>query len=549
MKKDSPNTLVEIFQQAAEHDVLLSFVDAQDDESLTWRDIWINANKLAASLQRDGLLPDEVVAIALPTSRAFAEAYVAIVICGALPFVVSMVSTAADKSIAAERLQYLCHQSSVSLLIADEVELRAISQHTQQDRNPKGVSPQELLSGRENECRLINRLWHEAALVQSSSGSTGKPSCLVLSNKNVITNLRQLSASLAADENNCVVSWLPMYHDMGLVGCFLFPAFCQMPLYLMKPMTFLRRPLRLLYEISKHSGTLSPSPNFAYDRLIAQYSRADKDRLALHTWKAAICGAEPVNPHTMREFVRLYQRFGLSETAFTPCYGMAEATLLVSSKSITTTPQSKPYCLPKQQSSDHQVAKPSRVEIVNCGKPADGLTLHIVNEQSERLLDHETGRILISGDSIFDARYVDGRRINRVPGFYDTGDMGFLSGGQLYVTGRTKDIIIINGKNYSSYFFEHIAERYASNLKGKTLAFGREIGAGTESPAEEAVHLLVETPPGDALCPEAIEKYIAQKTGIKPVVAMVARNSLPRTTSGKLQRRLAKTQYLKDNNE
>ncbi|OED35914.1 hypothetical protein AB833_29105 [Chromatiales bacterium (ex Bugula neritina AB1)] len=541
MISPTPTSIVDIFRQAAEQDCQISFVDTKDECDIGWRDIWNNAREIAAAMQDDGVGPGDVIAISLPTSRIFAEVYVATAICGALPFVVSMVSGAADKELVLDRLTHLCGQTSATFLVTDSTGVDIASQRFHGSAT-KSVDYKVWLGRSVEGCQLVHRSWSDAALVQSSSGSTGKPSCLVLSNKNLITNLQQITSNLDADATDCMVSWLPLYHDMGLVGCFLFPTFCQMPIYLMRPMTFLRRPLKLLYEISAHGGTISPSPNFAYDRLISHAAKVDPSKLALHTWKAAMCGAEPINPDTMKDFVRLYSPYGLKPTAFTPCYGMAEATLCISSKPITKLPNSVVHTVHR---SNAGVADATTwdLEVVDCGVPVTGINVRIVDDTDVGKPDRDAGRILIDGDSVFDERFVDGERVTRPRGFYDTGDVGFIFKGSLYLTGRLKDIIIINGRNYSAYFFEHVAEGYAPTLTGKTLAFANI------SLRQEQVRLLVEDVRGLDVSAAAIEAHVAKKTGIRPIVKLVGRNSLPRTTSGKLQRQVAKERYMEVTDE
>ena len=553
MRPSPPGNILDIFRNAADSDVSISFVDAEAGGRLSWKDIWQNARIIAASLQKKCIAEGDVVMIALPTSREFVETYVATVICGALPFVVSRVTGAADKAVALERLKYLCQQTSAALLITDEIEIETIFAASAVGLQTRTLTYTDLINAADGGCKIVQRSWLDAAIVQTSSGSTGKPTCLLLSNKNLVTNLRQLASALQVNHNDKVVSWLPLFHDMGLIGCFMLPVFCLIPTYLMKPMTFLRRPLRLLYEITEHAGTISPSPNFAYNRLIAQVARADKERLDLRSWRIAGCGSEPINPSTMHDFVRSYTRYGLSDLAFTPGYGMSEATLCVSSMPVNEPPKTKVHRIGKKIkpncNRDQWRTEDRYIEVVNCGLPVDGLVLDIVDEHGHSLPENESGRILIDGESVFDAQYVDGKKIVRETGLYDTGDIGFLADGYLYLTGRNKDIIIINGKNYTSYFFEHVAEGYSSHLTGRTLAFGLVDNNVSGAAQEEKLHLLVETPHGVELRPQAIEAYVAKKTSIKPRVTLVAKNSLPRTTSGKLQRQIARKRFKQDQDE
>ena len=246
MRPSPPGNILDIFRNAADSDVSISFVDAEAGGRLSWKDIWQNARIIAASLQKKCIAEGDVVMIALPTSREFVETYVATVICGALPFVVSRVTGAADKAVALERLKYLCQQTSAALLITDEIEIETIFATSAVGLQTRTLTYTDLINAADGGCKIVQRSWLDAALVQSSSGSTGKPSCLILSNKNLITNLQRIAMCYDVNNNDRVVSWLPFHHDMGLVGCLLLPTFSQLPTYFMRPMTFLRRPLRLL---------------------------------------------------------------------------------------------------------------------------------------------------------------------------------------------------------------------------------------------------------------------------------------------------------------
>ncbi|HET8846870.1 MAG TPA: AMP-binding protein, partial [Ktedonobacteraceae bacterium] len=402
----------------------------------------------------------------------------------------------------------------------------------------------------------------QLAFLQYTSGTTSEPRGVMLTHENVVSNLASIYRAFGLSPESRGVIWLPPYHDMGLIGGILEPLYGGFPVTLMAPTTFLQKPVRWLEAISQTQATNSGGPNFAYDLCTQRISDEQKARLDLSHWKLAFNGAEPVRPSTMEQFSRAFASCGFRFQAFYPCYGLAEATLLVSGKLIAEASSMRQ--VDARALENHAVLSPAVGEqhdvreLVACGQVDDEQTLLIVDPVTcQPLPDLQVGEVWLQGPGIakgywkrpdltattFQAQVNDGRTIQQP--FLRTGDLGFLDEGQLYVTGRLKDLIIIRGRNYYPQDIEMTAGRCHESLEvGNGAAF-----ALTQDGEERlvVVHEVVRTQrhgPLDEVI-YALKRAIAEEHGIAPYAVVLIRNgSLPRTTSGKIQRNLCRTQYL-----
>ncbi len=392
--------------------------------------------------------------------------------------------------------------------------------------------------------------------IQYTSGSTSQPKGAMVSNANIMVNQVMLQNVFELSESSVGVTWLPLFHDMGLIASLLNAIYVGYPIYIMPPSAFIRNPLRWLQCITKYKGTYTCAPNFAYDlcnKSIPLEARADLD---LSSLKKAINASEHVQPDTLKEFTKQFAPYGFSEKAFTPAYGLAEATVFVTGKSDSVI---KYIYLENEPLKNNKIVYSERAEdtkkIVSCGI-ANQLNqkIKIVNPVTLEQTTDEIGEICISGEHIVKG-YLNKPDVNeeifglKIGGkkYLRTGDLGFVDkGDHLYITGRIKDVIIINGRNYYPQDVEQVAESKSPHIRNNaTAAFSIEVDN------KERLVIVVE------LNKKMLADFDSQKLGSDINSAVLHANSLiayeivfikpgalPKTTSGKIQRQACKKMYL-----
>lgn len=345
------------------------------------------------------------------------------------------------------------------------------------------------------------------------------------------------------------MSWLPWYHDMGLVGCFLSPIANQVSCDYLRTEHFARRPLAWLDLISRNAGnTLSYSPTFGYDicaRRISSQSNVG-ERFDLSRWRTAGNGADMIRPDVMQNFVNAFAGAGFRASAFTPSYGLAEATL-----AVTVMPPGEGIRVElveeeRLSGADRDLSRPARYRaIVNCGKALPDMDIEIRGEGDTIRGDHQIGKVWCRGPSVMHSYFRNQEATDEclVDGWLDTGDMGYMADGYLFIVGRAKDMIIINGKNHWPQDIEWAVEQLPGFNHGDIAAFAVETENGEEAPAV-LVHCRVSDPEERIKLHEQIRDKVRAITGMNCVVELVPPRTLPRTSSGKLSRAKAKRLYL-----
>ncbi|MGY1868563.1 HAD-IIIC family phosphatase [Nocardia gipuzkoensis] len=388
------------------------------------------------------------------------------------------------------------------------------------------------------------------AFLQYTSGSTSAPRGVVVTHANLLHNERAIASALGHTPDvvdsltdALFVSWLPMYHDMGLIAPVLQTMFVGANAVLLSPQHFLQRPERWPQAVAAFGAHTSGGPNFGYELCLRRMSPAQIDRLDLRGWKVAFNGAETVRPATVRRFADTFRSAGFRAESFQPVYGLAEATLIVSAAEIGARPT--------------VVLPPGRSELVGVGRPAEGLSIAIVDpEQRTECAEGAEGEIWVSGTSVaagyfgneqataetFHARLGDDDRA-----FLRTGDLGFLSGGELFVTGRRKDLLIIDGKNHYPQDLELTVETAHDSVRpGCVAAFSVDEGIDGELPVVVA-EVRTENPAELADAEDAIRAAIGAEHGLTlRSVVLIRPGELLKTSSGKVQRRACRAAYLDD---
>ncbi|HEX3682842.1 MAG TPA: condensation domain-containing protein [Bryobacteraceae bacterium] len=387
------------------------------------------------------------------------------------------------------------------------------------------------------------------AFLQYTSGSTATPKGVIVSHGNILHNQRSIQEAFRQSENSVIAGWLPLYHDMGLIGNVLQPLYLGAQCILMSPVSFLQKPARWLEAISKYKATTSGGPDFAYELCVRKITEEQQATLDLSSWSVAFNGAEPVRARTLERFAKRFSCNGFRKTAFCPCYGLAEATLLVSGHSADDAPLELNVDAGAlgQHTIRTDAGTAGTKPVVSCGTLAQENRVAIINPESlAKCSSTQVGEIWITGPSVAQGYWDRPEETEktfraRIPGgdgetFLRTGDLGFLHNGELFVTGRAKDLLIIRGRNYYPQDIEATASAAHPALQaGAAAAFSIEVDG------EEQLAIVHEVRGGnsEALNPllDSICKAVVEQYEIQPhTVALVPVGRIPKTSSGKIQR-------------
>lgn len=542
-------TLLEALSLHAGASRVVTFVGDDDVPLATsYAEIEERSLSLARALVAAGLERGEVVPMVLPTSLEFVVSFFGILMAGGTPSPLGLPAGFGDIDNFARRTTAICRFLHAKRIIISPG-LAAMA--TAGSDVEAIVDPLALEGPADVVLPTIGD--NDVALVQCTSGSTGVPKGVVLSHTSVLANVHQIGVGVSATDDDVVVAWLPLNHDMGLIGSLLFSIYWGLELVLLSPVTFLRRPVSWLAAISRYRGTLSPAPNFAYAYASARTKEADLAGIDLSSWRVGFCGAEPISPQTMRTFQDRFASAGLRANMILPCYGLAEACL-----AVTFRPALAPLavdCLDR----DRLTLGEARfgdggpgpvVNVVSCGKPLSGTEVVIRDRDGNDLPEMSVGRIMVRGPSVMRGYFDDAARTQEIlgaDGWLWTGDVGYMRGGELYVSGREKDIIILRGKNFVPSEFEWAAEQVTGVRRGNAVAFG----VSSPVTGTELLVIACETDIGVGTEREELRRrvvtHVMQQTGIRPdAVHLVSRERLPKTTSGKLQRSKAKQAYVEE---
>lgn len=392
------------------------------------------------------------------------------------------------------------------------------------------------------------------AFLQYTSGSTGTPKGVMLTHRNLLHNEASIYERFGHAPDSVVVSWLPTYHDMGLIGGMLQPLYGGFPCILMAPASFIQRPLRWLQAISRYRATTSGGPNFAYDHCVRNVTPEQKAELDLSRWTLAFNGAEPVRRETMARFAAAFEPCGFRPEAFYPCYGLAEASLIVSGGRKGIVPPTQ--YLDKGALEQNRVVPASEeaASFIGCGETLDAQQIVIAHPESGRRCSaDEVGEIWVKGPSIAKGYWNRPRETEEtfrafLPDtgegpFLRTGDLGFLREGVLYVTGRLKDLIVIQGRNHYPQDIERTVERSAAILRaGCGAAFSIDVGGEERLVVVQEVDFRQKP---DEKVLGAVRLAVAREHELEAyAVVLICAGTLPKTSSGKTQRRLCRSKFL-----
>ena len=509
-------------------------------------DALANARRLVAR----GVKPEDRVALIAETVPEFAALFFGALYAGAWPVPLPLPTSFGGREAYIDQLGVQL-ESCDPLLLLYPRELDGVAGAAADAAGVEGMDWQAFEALEAPDVGLPEAQPDEVAYLQYSSGSTRFPHGVTVTHRGLLNNLAAHSHGMQVVETDRCISWLPFYHDMGLVGCLLTPVANQVSTDYLKTEDFARRPLAWLDLISRNQGTsASYSPTFGYDicarRVSSQIDVAQ--RFDLSRWRLAGNGADMIRPDVMQAFVDAFAAAGFKASSFLPSYGLAEATL-----AVTIMPPGEGIVVELVEENllagggPGERDRPRRYRaVVNCGKPVKDMEVAIRGDSGERLGDREIGRVFCRGPSVMLGYFRDEQATRACldeEGWLDTGDMGYMSDGYLYIVGRAKDLIIINGKNHWPQDIEWAVEQLPGFKAGDIAAFSITTPGGEETPA---VLVLCRTSDAEerGRLRDTIRERVRAITGINCVVELVPPRSLPRTSSGKLSRAKARNLYL-----
>ena len=543
-------TLGEALDYAAQGARGLNFHDMRGNlaRAYPFAEMQQDALDVAFRLISHGVKKEDRIALIAETGTEFAALFFGCIYAGAWPVPLPLPTSFGGKESYVDQLSVQLQSSDPSILFFPP-ELAEMAGDAAKACDVEGIDWGSFADQIALKCDLPTADTDEICYLQYSSGSTRFPHGVAVTHKALLNNLSAHSHGMEVVESDRCVSWLPWYHDMGLVGCFLSPVANQVSTDYMKTEDFARRPLAWLDIISRADGTvISYSPTFGYDICARRMSSQTKasERFDLSHWRLAGNGADMIRPDVMQSFVDAFGEAGFSATAFAPSYGLAEATLAVS---IMPMGEGIRVELVEETELSGQAGdkdRPTKYRaIVNCGKAVKDMTIEIRDEDGGKLADKTIGKVWCSGPSLMKEYFRDEESTADclVDGWLDTGDMGYLSDGYIYIVGRAKDMIIINGKNHWPQDIEWAVEQLPGFKSGDIAAFSVTTPGGEETPA-----VLVQTRTSDEeerlKLREKIRDKVRSVTGMNCVIELIPPRTLPRTSSGKLSRAKARNLYL-----
>jgi len=529
---------------------LLADEEEDPPQYKSWAELVRDGRRLAARLAARGVKKNEPVLLVFTTSFEFITSFFALMMLGAVPVPSYPPAMMEKLELALDRLAHIARAAEVRRCLTSALFFPILGDLVRVVPTLEDVIPVERLVERGGDEQLPEVRIDEKDLcfLQYTSGSTDRPKGVMLTHRNVCANIHVIGQRAHINRHDVMVSWLPLYHDMGLIGAVFGSLFFQIPLVLMSPLAFLQRPIRWLQAITDYKGTITAAPNFGYALCVKRIRESERKTLNLRSWRLAMNGAEPVHHRTLVEFQKTFGPYGFSENAPLPVYGLAESSL-----AVTFPDPGSPIryeVVDRSALADgHVVARRGQgtLAVVSVGKPMPGHSVLVVDAEGRPVGDGEVGHVVARGPSIMRGYYRDPEITKRIlkAGALWTGDLGFLKDGELYITGRAKDLIIHRGHNYYAEDIERVVERVKGVRPGGVVAFS----LADDDEQREQVILLVETGISDTKEHPALTSRIAEVVseqiglGVHEIV-LVPPGTIPRTSSGKRQRTLARRLFV-----
>lgn len=511
------------------------------------------SQRVAQAIIQRGIHPGETIAIMQPTNPGFFYTFFGILLAGCVPVPIYPPFRMHQIESYAKQEATILRNAGVRMLVtfqqAENLShlLRAFVPSLKEI-----TTVDELLKTREK-ADIVPAQSGDFALIQYTSGSTSAPKGVLLTHQNLLANVRAYGKAIKITEKDVAVSWVPLYHDLGLIGMWFGSLYHGVPLVILSPLTFLNRPERWLWAIHYHRGTISAGPNFAYELCARKIDPATIEGLDLSCWRLAINGAEAVQPKTLERFSKKFAAHGFKPETFVPVYGLAESTV-----GVTASPPGRTWRVDqidrKTFEEEHRAVptsaenQKSSLEFVSCGPPLPEHEVRIVDGENKELPERHVGMLQFKGPSSMQGYYSNTeatRAIYHEGGWWDSGDFAYLADGEAYITGRRKDIIIKAGRNLYPTEIEELTSSVSGIRQGCVIAFGiSDVQKGTEKLIVVAETNETKEKEREQIRENVIEKIVTALDIVPDQVVLVKPRIIPKTSSGKLQRSACKNMYL-----
>jgi fatty-acyl-CoA synthase len=557
-----PETLLDqvryLYHQCGDQTAVV-LLDRDGEKAVSYREFFTNAAGYAHALEQAGVRPGDLVALILQHGEAVLYGFWGAMLLGAVPSIFPFLSEKLDRNRYFDSVRKLVNHENIRVVITYTELANDLKAHLDGIETLAGIINSETLQPGGDIEQMLSRNpanAEDTAFLQHSSGSTGLQKGVMLSHRAVMNQVASYSETIRLTRADVIVSWLPLYHDMGLIAGFIMPILQGVKLVLMSPFHWVRDPKILLFALQRYNGTLCWLPNFAYNFLATRIRDDDLNGLNLSSVRALVNCSEPVYAESHRIFKERFLDYGFDANALTVCYAMAENTFAVTQGGIEA--PVKVDAVDRQVMMDERHALPvvdgnPTQMFVSCGKPIANCEIAIMDEAKTLLPERQVGEIALRSDCMLSGYYARADLTEQAfhDGWAITGDMGYLADGELYITGRKKDLVIVGGKNVYPQDIENLLNDIDGIYPGRAVAFG----VFNEQLGTEDIAIVAEVAngidPQDRKATAPILREIRQRIGQSTDVAaryvrLVNRHWLLKTSSGKIARRANREKFINE---
>ncbi len=547
-----PEILVQHYQTAPDHPIITLQIRGEDDQKLSYRDLIHGSVGYAQVFAETEIPPGEVLILILNHGPELVWAFFGAILHGAIPSIMPFLTEKLSPEQYRNSLSALFDVTNPAGVMTFPDFMPELAQAAQNLPETKILLPPNNprnLSRDFSACKGLQRLGKDIALLQHSSGTTGLQKGVALSHEAVINQIESYSRAIDLRADDVVVSWLPLYHDMGLIAGFILPILSGVQLVLMSPLDWVKAPYRMLHSVTQYRGTLTWLPNFAFNFCSQKIRPRDLEGVNLSSWRAVINCSEPTMWDSHQQFISRFQPYGLDPHAVATSYAMAENVFAVTQSNINL-PLTVDYINKDIIASKNRAVPTSNdecaVKMLSAGSPIDNTQIRIIDVDNLDLAERHVGQIAIKSDCMLTGYYrrPDLTATSFLEGWYLTGDLGYIANGELFVTGRMKDIIIVGGKNVYPQDIERLAYQVEDVYPGRAVAFGI---FNEQTGTEDVVVAESEAQDDDEriIIANHIRQNVTKGSAIAlRYVELVERGWLIKTSSGKPARNANREKYL-----